>query len=194
MKNKIILLAICALIGLSTSLRAQNHLKIGYTDPNYILELMPESKQIQNELAAYNKQLEGQLQSKFAEYNAKLEAYQKGANTMPELVRQDKEKELMAMQNSIKEFQEKADDDLQRKNMALLDPVYTKIKKAVEAVAEEHGYTYIFNNTGGEGQGVILYSKNKGENISDLVLKKLGVTVPAPGTTTPNTTAPLNKK
>jgi outer membrane protein len=195
MKNKIILLVTCALIGLSTTLRAQNHLKIGYTDPNYIMELMPEAKQISAELSAYEKQLQGQLQSKYSEYQTKLEAYQQGSGTMAPLVKQDKEKDLMAMQASIKEFEEKAQEDLQRKQMSLVDPVLTKIQKAIDAVAEEHGYTYILSSAGGGGQGVILFAKNKNENISDLVLKKLGVTPPAPttGSTAPNTTAPVKK-
>jgi outer membrane protein len=196
MKNNLILLVTCALIGLSTSLSAQTHLKIGYTDPNYVMELMPETKQISVELAAYEKQLQGQLQSKYAEYQTKLEAYQQGSGTMAPLVKQDKEKDLLAMQSSIKEFEEKAQEDLQRKQMSLLDPVLTKIQKAIDAVADEHGYTYIFSSAGGGAQGVILYAKNKNENISDLVLKKLGVTPPAPGTTTPptnNTTAPIKK-
>jgi outer membrane protein len=194
MKNKIILLFTCALIGISTSLKAQNHVKIGYTDPNYIMELMPETKQIQAELAAYEKQLQGQLQSKYAEYQTKLDAYQTGAGTMAPLVKQDKEKELMGLQASIKEFEEKAQEDLQRKQLSLVDPVLTKIQKAIDAVAEEHGYTYIFSSSGGS-QGIILYSKNKNENISDLVLKKLGVTPPAapnPATGS-NTTAPIKK-
>jgi outer membrane protein len=194
MKNKIILLFTCALIGISTSLKAQNHVKIGYTDPNYIMELMPETKQIQAELAAYEKQLQGQLQSKYAEYQTKLDAYQTGAGTMSPLVKQDKEKELMGLQASIKEFEEKAQEDLQRKQLSLVDPVLTKIQKAIDAVAEEHGYTYIFSSSGGS-QGIILYSKNKNENISDLVLKKLGVTPPAapnPATGS-NTTAPIKK-
>jgi outer membrane protein len=194
MKNKIIFLFTCALIGISTSLKAQNHVKIGYTDPNYIMELMPETKQIQAELAAYEKQLQGQLQSKYAEYQTKLDAYQTGAGTMAPLVKQDKEKELMGLQASIKEFEEKAQEDLQRKQLSLVDPVLTKIQKAIDAVAEEHGYTYIFSSSGGS-QGIILYSKNKNENISDLVLKKLGVTPPAapnPATGS-NTTAPIKK-
>jgi outer membrane protein len=193
MKNKIIFLFTCAIIGLSTSLQAQNHVKIGYTDPNYIMELMPETKQIQSELAAYEKQLQGQLQSKYTEYQTKLDAYQAGAGTMAPLVKQDKEKELMGMQQSIKEFEEKAQEDLQRKQMSLVDPVLTKIQKAIDAVADEHGYTYIFSSSGGS-QGVILYSKNKNENISDLVLKKLGVTPPvATPTTGTNPTAPIKK-
>jgi outer membrane protein len=100
----------------------------------------------------------------------------------------------MGLQASIKEFEEKAQEDLQRKQLSLVDPVLTKIQKAIDAVAEEHGYTYIFSSSGGS-QGIILYSKNKNENISDLVLKKLGVTPPAapnPATGS-NTTAPIKK-
>jgi len=149
---------------------AQTHVKIGYTDPSYIMGLMPESKQVETELQSYEKQLQSQLQNKYTEYQQKLETYQRGQATMPDIVKQDKEKELMSMQQSIKEFEEKAQGDMQKKQVSLLEPVLDKIQKAIDAVAEENGYTYIFST---------LYAKNKNENISDLVLKKLGITPPA---------------
>src|SRR6185437_13450532 len=177
-----------ALLLAAFSSMAQTHLKIGYTDPSYIMGLMPESKQVETELQAYEKQLQTQLQNKYTEYQQKLDAYQRGQATMPDIVKQDKEKELLGMQQSIKEFEEKAQGDMQKKQVALLEPVLDKIQKAIDAVAEENGYTYILStHTDYGSSAVILYAKNKNENISDLVLKKLGITPPAPGTTAPKT-------
>src|SRR5687768_4261455 len=73
-------------------------LRIGYTNVEYILALMPESKQIESDLKAYSSQLEGQLQQKYNDYKTKGEAYQKGAQTMTDVIRADKEKELMNLQ------------------------------------------------------------------------------------------------
>jgi outer membrane protein len=70
--------------------------------------------------------------------------------------------------------------------MVLVDPLLDKIQKAIDAVAEEHAYTYILSTAAQYGgSSVILFAKNKNENISDLVLKKMGVTPPVPATTTP---------
>ncbi|PJJ48717.1 outer membrane protein [Hymenobacter chitinivorans DSM 11115] len=179
-------------ISTATSALAQAPLKIGYTSVEYVLSQMPESRQIESDLKAYSSQLEAQLKSKYADYQAKAEAYQKGASTMTEVVRADKEKELTGLQNSIQEFQRSADQSLQQKQQALLKPALDKLQKTIDAVAEENGYTYVLNSDG--ASPVLLHGPKEGD-ISDLVLKKMGVTPgsapaakAAPAATTPAAT------
>ena len=143
-------------------------LKIGYTNVEYILLQLPESKQIESELKTHSTQLENQLKGKYAEYESKLQAYEKGAATMDKTIREDKEKELMNMNNSIQEFQRNAQMSLQQKEKNLVDPVISKIDKAIKDVAKESGYTYVFSNQ------ALLAGPEDGD-ISPLVLKKLGV-------------------
>jgi outer membrane protein len=196
MKTKLILTTFFLFVITAPMVIAQNaSLKIGYTDPEYILSLLPKYKEVESELRSYEKQLQSQLESKMKEYQVKLEAYQKDISTMPDIIKQDKERELIGMQNNIKEFEENAMAAMQKKQSALLDPLIQVIYKAIDQVAEENGYTYIFSSTGGNS-AIILYAKNKDEDISNLVLKKLGVTPPAKpegttGTTNTTTTDPV---
>ncbi|UOQ66729.1 OmpH family outer membrane protein [Hymenobacter volaticus] len=148
-------------------------LKIGYTSVEYVLSQMPESRQIETDLKAYSTQLENQLKSKYAEYQTKAEAYQKGAATMTDVVKADKEKELTTMQQSIQEFQRSADQNLQQKQQTLLKPALDKLQKTIDAVSVENGYTYVLNSDG--ASPVLLHGPKEGD-ISDLILKKMGVT------------------
>ncbi|UOQ54543.1 OmpH family outer membrane protein [Hymenobacter cellulosivorans] len=182
-------------ISTATSALAQAPLKIGYTSVEYVLSQMPESRQIESDLKAYSSQLEAQLKSKYADYQSKAEAYQKGASAMTPVVREDKEKELTNLQNSIQEFQRSADQSLQQKQQALLKPALDKLQKNIDAVAEENGYTYVLNSDG--ASPVLLHGPKEGD-ISDLVLKKMGITPgaapaakAAPAATTPAAT-PVN--
>jgi outer membrane protein len=158
----------------ATSAQAQAPLKIGYTDVQYVLAQMPESKQIESELKTYNSQLEAQLKSKYAEYQTKGEAYQKAAGTMTDVVKADKEKELQGLQQSIQEFQQSAQQSLQQKQQTLLKPALDKLQKNIDIVADENGFTYVFNSDGG-GSPLLLHAPKEGD-ISDLVLKKMGIT------------------
>ncbi len=158
----------------ATSAQAQAPLKIGYTDVQYVLAQMPESKQIESELKTYNTQLEAQLKSKYADYQAKGEAYQKAAGTMTDVVKADKEKELQGLQQSIQEFQQSAQQSLQQKQQVLLKPALDKLQKNIDLVADENGFTYVFNSDGG-GSPLLLHAPKDGD-ISDLVLKKMGIT------------------
>lgn len=166
-------------------------IKIGYTNVDYVLSQMPESKQIESDLKAYSAQLEAQLKSKYSEFETKGAAYQKGASTMTDVVKADKEKELMNLRTSIEEFQKNADQSLQKKQQTLMEPALDKLQKAIDEVAKENGYTYVFNSDAGYGTTPVLLHGPDDGNISDLVLKKMGVTPVAKGATaTPAATKP----
>ncbi|MDX1629935.1 MAG: OmpH family outer membrane protein, partial [Fulvivirga sp.] len=55
-----------------------------------------------------------------------------------------------------------------------MEPIYSKVGNTIEAVAKENGYTYILNGNVG-GVDVVLYADDKND-VSDLVLKKMGIT------------------
>ncbi len=156
---------------------AQGDLKIGYTTPDYILNLMPEAKQIQTDLESRGKILQNQLQAKQKELQNKYADYQANAATWDELIRADKEQEINALDQSLQKFQQEAQQSIQNKQNELLKPVYEKIGKAIEEVAKENGYSHIFN-LGAPGVDVILYAREQ-DDVTNLILKKLGINPPA---------------
>lgn len=171
----------------ATSAQAQAPLKIGYTDVQYVLSQMTESKQIESELKTYNDQLGAQLKSKSSEFETKVKDYQQKSGTMTEVVKADTEKELQRLQQSIQEFQRTAEQSLQQKQQTLLKPALDKLQKNIDLVADENGFTYVFNSDGG-GSPLLLHAPKEGD-ISDLVLKKMGIT---PGAGTPIKSGPAS--
>src|ERR1700759_4668313 len=91
------LLVVALLLSIGAFAQTTTTTKVGYTNLDYLISLMPEVKQVESELQAYEKQLSTQLESKYQEYQKKMEEYQKGASSglMSDLVKQDKEKELV---------------------------------------------------------------------------------------------------
>lgn len=159
----------------AVSAQAQETQKIGYADWEYIFSQMPEFKQIDNELKTHGTQLENQLKAKYQDYEAKVKAYQGMPATTPDAIKADKERELAGLQESIQKFQQDAQTSLQNKQVALMDPIYKKVGKAIEDVAKENGYAFIMAPQVVNGGDILLYSDEK-YNVSNLVLKKLGVT------------------
>lgn len=153
-------------------------LKIGYTNAEYILSNMPEAKQIESDLKVHEQQLSSQLEAKSKDFQAKYQEYQRNAQNMIPEVRADKEQELQNLQNSIQKFQQDAQMSLQRKSGELLEPAFEKIQNAIDEVAKANGYTHVFNSGQPEaGLNILLYAREE-DNISDLVLKQLGITPP----------------
>jgi outer membrane protein len=75
---------------------------------------------------------------------------------------------------------------MQKKQSDLVNPVFIKVGKAIEEVALENGYAYIINPQMVGGGDVLLFTDEK-YNISNLVLKKLGIDLSG------QTTAPVPK-
>jgi outer membrane protein len=169
-------------------------IKIGTANMEYIYSNLPEAKQADSDLMTYQKQLSTQYENKKSELLRKKEEYEKGlaSGLMPEAVKVDKEKELQTMYESIQEFEQNAEQDLQNKRETLQMPILEKIQASIDKVATANGYTHIFStHTEYTGTAVVLYVKNKEQdNISDLVLKEMGAPIPpkATGTTTTGTT------
>ena len=157
-------------------------MKFGYTNVSYILSVMPESKQIESDLGTYSRQLENQLKAKAEDFQTRVESYERGQSTMTADAKASMERELQEMQGQIQKFQQEAESNLQKKQMTLLEPVTEKISKAIKSVAEENGYTYIFNSDAGLGTTQILLHAPDKDNVTELVLKKLGVQPPANAT------------
>ena len=145
---------------------AQN--KFGYIDSQELLLLMPERKTAETAVQEFAKSLEAQLGSMTAEYQERVQEYQANEATYSDLVKQDKVAEITGLEQRIQTFQQNAQQSLQEKEQELLEPILSKARKAIEDVATEGGFTYIFDKS----QGSILYAKES-ENVLPLVKRKL---------------------
>ena len=161
---KILLLSLTFLISISSF--SQN--KFGYIDSQELLLLMPERKTAEEEVQTFAKSLESQLQAMTAEYQQSVQEYQANEATYTDLVKQDKVTEITGLEQRIQSFQQNAQQALQSKEQELLEPILQKARQAIEDVASEGDYTYIFDKS----VGSILYVKES-ENIIDQVKKKL---------------------
>ena len=190
MRNKF-LIALFAFISLATAnVNAQQ--KIGYISLDYILAQMPEAKQVETELTATKTQYDNMYQSKVKDFQGKLADYEKNGATMADVIKADREKELQGLQGSIEEFRQNSSTSLQKKQAQLLQPLLKKVEENMHAAAKENGYAFVFNYDAGQGTTPIVLHAPDDANISDLILKRMGITpkVLAPPTATPATTTP----
>ncbi len=161
------------------SLNFAQQLKIGYTNIEYILTFMPEAKQMEQTLKNYEQKLTEQLSIKQSYAQGKLDTYLKMKEEKKLSAQQDEEmqKELYKLDEEIKKFAQASENDLMMKREELLKPITDKLQKAIDEVAKEDGYTYIFNSTNSSGVATILHGPEQ-YNVTDKVMKKLGITVP----------------
>jgi outer membrane protein len=173
MKTRLIITLLATIVAFG-AVQAQ---KIGYTNAEYILGLLPEAKQIEADLTAYEKQLQNQLEAKYKMMQSKIAEYQANEATYNDLIKADKQNEITGMQQSLQEFQANAEQSMIKKRNDLLAPAVEKIGNAIKEVAEANGYSHVFS-AGSPGFDVLLYAREE-DDVSNLVLQKLGVTPPS---------------
>ncbi len=169
MKKLLFVISFVLLAGIS-SLVAQTNAKLGYINSAELMQLMPGMDTVETALNAHRTSLEQTIQTMYAEYQNKAQDYQNNYNTMSQIIRQTKEKEIQDLQTRIQQFQQTADQDLQRKRAELFNPLIERAQKAISDVAKENSYTYIFDASTGS-----LAYFDGGDNIIELVKTKLGI-------------------
>lgn len=170
MKKLFILsLLLVVLLGAGT-VSAQQATKFGHIDTNELLGKMPGREEAQGNLEKYARELENQYTTMQKELQTKYEDFIANQETFSDLVRQSRERELTSLQQRITEFQQSAQEDLVEQERRLFNPIIERARKAIEEVAKEDGYTYVFDISGGS----LLYWEPS-NNIMDKVSTKLGL-------------------
>ena len=158
----------------ASSLFAQ---KFGRVDLAAIVTAMPEYKEAETNLQAYGQDLQDQLEQIQVEFNNRYLEYEKNVATYSDSVRQLKERELTELQQRFQDFQQVAQQDMQKKEAELITPVYTKANDAVKAVSTRGGYIAVFNTAGDQpaSAGLAFFDAEALTDITAEVKKELGI-------------------
>ena len=167
---KRVLLALALTIGFAATAVAQQ--KIGHIDVEELVAVMPETQTANAEIQKYQEQLEGDSQAMQEEYMTKMQNAQANVDTWTQLRLQKEQEELEAMGQRIMQFNQSAQQELQRKQMDLMLPIIEKAQEAINAVAKSNSFTYILDSS--TGKAVVVFLEN-GEDIMPLVKAELGI-------------------
>ncbi len=170
MKRIFAIIISASLIALSPVVFGQANLKIGYIDSNELLELMPEKDSVEARLMEYQASLEDQIANMLTEYQTKVQNYRDNVATMSDIIKQTKEKEITDLETRIQQFQQTAEMDFQNKQGELYNPLFEKARRAIKEVAQEQGFTYVFDIS----MGTVLYYES-GTNVLPFVKKKMNL-------------------
>lgn len=151
--------------------------KLGRVDLAAIVPNMPEYTEAVANLETYGKDLQNQLEQIQVEFNQKYADYEKNMNTYNDTVRQMKESELQQLQQRFDEFRQIAQQDMQKKEAELMEPIYEKANAAVNTVAKAGGYAVIFSTAGDQAAaaGLAYFDPAQVKDITAEVKKQLGI-------------------
>ncbi len=165
-----ILSSVILLSSFSYKVNAQTKSKFGHVDFAALYSLMPEKDSATIKYQKYAKDLSDTYNAMKQEFETKYQDFNTNQATMSQTIQQMKTKELQDLQKRITDFEQSAQTDLADKEKELSGPIIEKARKAVQDVAKENGFNYIFNST----EGLLLYAEPS-DDVTPLVKKKLNL-------------------
>ena len=168
MKKIVVIIACCLLTG--SFVFAQTSPKFGWINSSDLLQAMPEKAKDDSDIAKYARSFQEQIDIMMKEYQTKGQQFQASEKTMSEAMKEVRMKEIQDLQNRIETTQQSANEKLQQKKQDVYQPILDKADKAIQAVAKEKAYDYIFDKSAGS----LLFAKDA-DNILPLVKAKLGI-------------------
>jgi len=147
--------------------------KYAYVDTEYILDNIPEYQDAQNQLDDLSKQYQSEIEEAYAEIDKMYKNFQAESVLMPEDIKKKKEEELKEKQKKVKDLQSQrfgVEGDLFLKREELVKPIQEKIYNAIEEIAVDKNYAFVFDKA---GSLTMLYVNAK-YDISDDVLDAVG--------------------
>ena len=170
-------LVFAGLFGSAGSVQAQQ--KIGYIDSEYILEETPEYATIQQSIDRMAQEWQAEVDQKRDEAEQLFEEYQARELLYTNEERQRKQEEIMRAEEEAERLRSDyfgPEGRLFSEQARLMEPLQERILEAVEEVASEDGYDYVFDK---KGDFLFLYAPDE-FNLSDDVLRELGIDVNDP--------------
>lgn len=159
------------LFGFSNMVNAQ---KIGYISADEVIQLMPEAAAVQTQLDQYQQSLYQNADDQKAALQEAVQKFYKDSATMSPSLKEVKRTDLQKQVADISGMDQKIQNQFEQKRQELSLPIQKKLQGAIEEVAKENGYTYIFPRE------ALIYMPPSSD-IGPLVRKKLGLKEPAAG-------------
>tara|TARA_Y100000385_G_scaffold20986_1_gene20651 strand:+ start:1248 stop:1754 length:507 start_codon:yes stop_codon:yes gene_type:complete len=137
-----------------SSFYAQAQSKVAHINTQELVESMPEMMSAKSELEKLAKTYETDIQAMATELQNKIKQYDAESSTKTDEENGKRLQEVQSMEQSIRQYQGQAQQDLQKKEIELLKPITEKAKDAILKVGNDQGFNYVLDSS--QGQGVIM--------------------------------------
>ena len=163
------LLALSMLAIFALTAQAQ---RIAFVNVSEILESIDDYQAAQTELDRMANQWRSEIAQEYDEIKGMYNRYQAEQVLLSEDTRRQREEEIMNKEKAVRDMQKAKfgpEGELFKARQDLVRPIQDKVYTAIQEYANERGYDFIFDESGGAG---IIFSNPEYDKTED-VIKKL---------------------
>lgn len=171
MKKVLSLVALVVVLAVAGSDASAQQLKLAHVEIEHVVSIMPDIKKADTILQAFKRDsIDNALPFYINEYKRK-DSIAKLEST-PAAIKQTAQQEAAQYLQYIQNWDQIAQNEMQRKQSEVLNPYFTRAFELINTVAKENGYTWVLK------QDALLVAPPS-DDLLPLVAKKLGVKLPA---------------
>jgi outer membrane protein len=153
----------------TTTLMAQDQ-KFAHVNLGNLLELLPETAEAERKMEDLRDSLVMSFEDRVAQLEEDFGVFQRkiAEGTLSPIDQQKKEQEFQQEQEKLRTFEQRMQMRLQEERQKMLGPILQRVETAITEIAEEKGYTFVFDVSGGS----MLFAKESND-VTGLVLDRL---------------------
>ncbi len=155
---------------------ASAQMRVGYMDPQVVLDNLPEKEAIERQLNRYLDSREAEFEEKAIEFQNMLARFQQEAPNLSEEESRRRQQELQVCDNELEEFQMRVQQELEQRQAELLGPVLQEMNVIIESLSVEMNLDYVLNAATSEGEMFLLFISDDGKeklNLTDKVIERM---------------------
>ncbi|MEX2600990.1 MAG: OmpH family outer membrane protein [Balneolaceae bacterium] len=163
------------IVFLTLPLLVQAQLRVGVMDPDAVIDALPETAQVQQQLQQYVNERQEEYVNQYSSFVEDVgnfeELAESGALSDTEL--QQREQELGEREQELEALGTSIQNQIQTRQNELLAPIMERVEVAMGAVSEEMGLDYVLNRLTGRGEPIVYYVSERGVDITEQVIQRL---------------------
>ena len=168
MKIKLLLSALIIFSAMSFA-NAQQTLKIGHVNIQELVQKHPSMDSLQAIVERETKDMQEIYEEMIAEHEAAIQKFEAESDTYSDFVKQTKQNDILEQSQKIQNYNQTAQQQLQNRNMELIQPLYKQINQEISNIAGAQNFTYVLDISAGN----VAYISPESEDLTPLVLEAI---------------------
>lgn len=149
--------------------------RIGYAEPQRILDNIPERDQIEAQLEEFYNEWEQDYNRLYERYSEDLFLFEESRNQLSQAQVNQEEARLSEMVEELTLMQQEFGVMFEQRRAELLVPIVERINRAIETVAQQRGLDYVFQSETSNSEPIffIIRGNPHSVNITDEVIASM---------------------
>ncbi len=149
--------------------------RVGYAEPQRILDNLPERENIELQLEEFYNNWEDEYNQLYERYSEELFLYQESRDTLSETQIRQEEERLNEMAEELQFMQQDFGMQFEQRRAELLGPLVERINDTIADIARENDLDYVFQSETSDAEPIFFIIRNNPNsvNITDDVIARM---------------------